>query len=46
MGGAKVGDDTLSTLSNSLLRYILSTGSQPVLYRTGYDENGKIIDLT
>ena len=42
VGGSKVADDTLTTLSHALLGYKTATFQQPQLYRTGYDDNGLI----
>lgn len=46
IGGSKCGDDTLSTFSDVLLGYTAPLCDQPTMFRTGYDEHGKIIDLT
>ena len=42
VGGSKVADDTLTTLSHALLGYKTATFQQPHLYRTGYEDNGLI----
>lgn len=43
VAGAKVSDDTLSTLGDVLLGYKYPICSQPPLYRTGYDKEGQVL---
>lgn len=45
VGGAKVSDDKLPTVSNALTGYKTPAFPQPILFRIGYDINGKVIDL-
>jgi hypothetical protein len=41
--GANKSDDTLSTLADALLGQRRTTFSQPPIYRSGYNENGKVL---
>lgn len=45
IGGAKVGDDNFSAVSNELLDYSHPLCNQLRMYRSGYDQHGPIIDL-
>lgn len=44
VAGAKVSDDTLSTLGDVLLGYRHPYCTQPPLFRSGYDKDGRLLD--